>query len=455
MAFRALIFSKNQETNTALTAACNEAGMRVEACSDIFAAIEKGTKQPFSCVLADWSDQPETGFLLKRARESTPNTHVIVIAIVDHDPTTAEMRDNRLDFLIYRPIFPGEAQQVLAKAAEKMPSVSTQDMPAAPAPKHQSAEVVSADTSDSHHSDEERHEYNDASQSMEENTAADDNVEETAAEEHFQSHRSFSWREGCAVGLTLAALFFLWNARGTLVYLAQTREGRVRVLKESAAALFYMTSSGATPMGTAGSEARQDAYFSRGPVGTETDESKIGVVSTQAEVNEAHVEVRKPVDFPLPAPVYQPPAPPPVHVERAAIPDSLRGSAPITRPVVVTVSPGQMMPVSMPATGPVPQQVSEPVSLGEDAARALLVQGENPAYPAEAAAQKLHGPIVLQATIGRDGSVEDLKIVRGSFLLCKAAIPVVKQWRFQPYNLNGHAAQMTTTLTIDFSAASQ
>ena len=109
----------------------------------------------------------------------------------------------------------------------------------------------------------------------------------------------------------------------------------------------------------------------------------------------------------------------------------------------------------MPATGPVPQQVSEPVSLGEDAARALLVQGENPAYPAEAAAQKLHGPIVLQATIGRDGSVEDLKIVRGSFLLCKAAIPVVKQWRFQPYNLNGHAAQMTTTLTIDFSAASQ
>jgi TonB family protein len=455
MAFRALIFSRNPETNAALTAACNEAGMRVEACSDIFAAIEKGTKEPFSCVLADWSDQPETGFLLKRARESAPNTHIVVIAIVDHDPTTAEMRDNRLDFLIYRPIFPGEAQQVLAKAAEKMPSVSSQGLSVAPVFKNQAVEVIAADTSNSHHSDGERHECNETSQSAEVDTVADDNLEETATEEHFQGHRSFPWREGCAAGLILAALFFLWNARATFVYLAQTREGRVKVLKESAAALFYMTPSGAIPMGTAGSEARQDAYFSRGPVTNETDQSKIGVVSTQAEVNEAHLEVRKPVDFPLPAPVYEPPPPPPVHVERAAIPDSLRGSAPITRPVVVTVSPAQMMPVSMPATGPVPQPVSEPVGISESAARAMLVKSENPTYPAEAATQKLQGPVVLQATIGRDGSVEDLKIVRGSFLLCKAAIPVVKQWRFQAYNLNGHAAQMTTTLTIDFSAAPQ
>jgi TonB family protein len=455
MAFRVLIFSKNPETNTALTAACNEAGMRVEACSDIFAAIEKGTKQPFSCVLADWSDQPETGFLLKRARESTPNTDIVVIAIVDHDPTTAEMRDHRLDFLIYRPIFPGEAQQVLAKAAEKMPSVSGQDIPAAPAPKNQSAEPPSADTSNSHYSDEGRHESSDTPQPAEEDPASEESAEEPTVFEHSEAQRSFSWREGCAAGLILAALFFLWNARETFVYLAQTREGRVRILKESAAALFYMTPSGATPMGTAGSEARQDAYFSRGPATTETDPSKIGVVSTQAEVNDAHVEVRKPVDFPLPAPVYEPPPPPPVHVEHAAIPDSLRGSTPITRPVVVTVSPAQMMPVSMPATGPVPQPVSEPVSISESAARAMLVQGESPAYPAEAAAQKLQGPVVLQAMIGRDGSVEDLKIVRGSFLLCKAAIPVVKQWRFQPYNLNGHSAQTTTTLTIDFSAAPQ
>jgi len=158
----------------------------------------------------------------------------------------------------------------------------------------------------------------------------------------------------------------------------------------------------------------------------------------------------KPPDFPLPTPVYEPPPPVPVHVQRGAVPDSLRGSAPITRPVVVAVNPALMTPVSMPAVPPLPQPFSEPVSLSEDAARALLVHSVNPTCPPEAAAQKLRGPVVLQATIGRDGSVEDLKIVRGSFVLSKAAIAAVKQWRFQPYMQNGRAAQTQTILTINF-----
>jgi len=60
--------------------------------------------------------------------------------------------------------------------------------------------------------------------------------------------------------------------------------------------------------------------------------------------------------------------------------------------------------------------------------------------------------VVLQAIISRDGSIEDLKLVRGAFVLSKAAIAAVKQWRFQPYTLNGHAAQTQTTITINFSA---
>jgi len=75
----------------------------------------------------------------------------------------------------------------------------------------------------------------------------------------------------------------------------------------------------------------------------------------------------------------------------------------------------------------------------------------NPVYPPEALAKKLHGSVVLQAVIGRDGSVEDLKIVRGYFILGRAAIAAVKQWRFQPYSLSGHAAATQTVITINFS----
>jgi protein TonB len=117
------------------------------------------------------------------------------------------------------------------------------------------------------------------------------------------------------------------------------------------------------------------------------------------------------------------------------------------------VNPAQMMPVSSPPQQQsVAEQSGEPVALSEQAARALLVQSVDPVYPTEGLAQKLHGPVVLQAVIGRDGGVEDLKIVRGNFVLSRAAITAVKQWKFQPYSINGHAAATQTLITINFSS---
>ena len=78
-------------------------------------------------MIADWAEQPEASFLLKRARESTPNRDTLAIAVVDHDPTAAEIRDNRLDFLIYRPVSVEEAEAVLTKAAQKMQPSSAAD----------------------------------------------------------------------------------------------------------------------------------------------------------------------------------------------------------------------------------------------------------------------------------------------------------------------------------------
>src|SRR5882762_6915386 len=144
MAFRALLFSKSSETSTAMTAACKNTGIRSEVCSDIFAAIEKGKTQAFSCVIADWADQPEASFLLKRAHESVPNRDTVAVAIVDNEPTQAEMRDNRLDFLIYRPISAEEANAVLAKACEQMQPSSADDAAESSAEADASSEGPSA-----------------------------------------------------------------------------------------------------------------------------------------------------------------------------------------------------------------------------------------------------------------------------------------------------------------------
>jgi TonB family protein len=456
MAFRALLFSKSPETNAAMTAACKRAEMRAEVCSDIFTAIEKGKTKTFSCVIADWADQPEASFLLKRARESAPNRKTVAIAIVDHDPTPAELRDNRLDFLIYRPISPEEAHAVLGQACERMEPVRAEDAAElSGGDDDANGEGASAVSPGAAAPEQDAPEPNDqdAAAGFPEANAEEgngDNEIATVEEEDGPRKRHYAagFRAACAVLLALTAAFYLWQARAPLAYLARTREGRVRVLRESAMALIDKKLGSALPTA---SDAPPDAYYSRSPANSNAQTAPPEVIAAESTLPEARQSLPKAADLPLPVPVFESQEAAPVRRERAAIPESMRNSAPMARPEVVTVNPAQMMPVSAPQPQAPIQPFSEPVAVSEEAARALLVHAVNPVYPPEALAQKLHGSVVLQAVVGRDGGIEDLKLLRGNFVLGRAAIAAVKQWRFQPYNVSGHAASTQTTITVDFS----
>lgn len=452
MAYRALIFSKDPETNSAVVSGCREAELGSDSCADIFAAIKSGTKQPYSCVIVDWADQPEAGFLLKRARDSALNREVVVIAIVDHDPTAAELRDHGLHFFIYRSIVATETKEVLAKALANMQPSADGDRPDTNDIEETSS-AASADASLAAEPEPPAHEAfpQPSPETQFESTELEDGTSE-AEEEHVSFRPAFSWRQAAAVALVLAAAYFVWNARGMITYLAHTPESKAKIFKEAVTAFFNLNPSATTPLSATGSDAHQDAYYSRGPAGSSSTAAEIGVVATQADLVEARVNLRGPADFPLPEVTFTPPPLVPVHTERAPIPDSLRGAAPLTRPVVVAVNPAQMMPVSAPMTPPiVTQGFSEPVAVSEEEQRALLIHNVNATYPPEALPQKLHGSVVLQATISREGNVEDVKIVHGYMLLGKAAAAAVKQWKFRPYMIDGHAAQTQTTITINFN----
>jgi TonB family protein len=447
MAFRALLFSKNFETNEAMTAACDNAGIRLEACSDIFTAIEKGKKRAFSCVIADWADQPEASFLLKRARESDVNRDTLAVAVVDHEPTHLELRDNRLDFLIYRPISPEEADAVLAQACEKMQPLKAEDAAELRTESRASLNVP-ADSVDA-----EPPRLSQETQPIEylEVEPTDDGGEPVSyeeVEEEAQPHSSAKGFRGVFVAvLVLAIAFCVWKSHAILDLAGQ--EGGFHSLTEWVASFFPTGKPAVSPANPHAIDGQLDADLngdsSNGP------KPSLGVVASESTLTETLIPLRKAPDFPLPPPTVERREVAPIRKERAAIPDSMKNSAPIAPPVVVT-GPAQMMPVSAPQPQPAgTQQFSEPVAVNEEAERALLVHTVNPVYPTAALAQKLHGPVVLQARIGRDGSVEDLKIVRGYFILAQAAIAAVKQWRFQPYTLNGHTAATQTTITVNFS----
>ena len=102
------------------------------------------------------------------------------------------------------------------------------------------------------------------------------------------------------------------------------------------------------------------------------------------------------------------------------------------------------------APSPAPTSSLEPSTVSEETARALLVHRVDPDYPAQALPQRLEGPVVLQVWVQKDGTIRDLKLVKGYFVLAKAASDAVKQWRFKPYTPNGPAIDFQTLITINF-----
>ena len=92
----------------------------------------------------------------------------------------------------------------------------------------------------------------------------------------------------------------------------------------------------------------------------------------------------------------------------------------------------------------------EPVSVSEEFSEALILNKVQPSYPQQALQAGLQGPVVLQAWIARDGTIRELKLIRGSLLLGQAAYDAVKQWRYKPYVRNGHAVEAQTYVTVDF-----
>jgi TonB family protein len=73
-----------------------------------------------------------------------------------------------------------------------------------------------------------------------------------------------------------------------------------------------------------------------------------------------------------------------------------------------------------------------------------------PAYPAVAKSLMIQGDVQLEALIGRDGSVKNVRYVKGLIFLGEAAISAVKQWKYDPFKLNGQPIEQETSITIKF-----
>jgi TonB family protein len=74
-----------------------------------------------------------------------------------------------------------------------------------------------------------------------------------------------------------------------------------------------------------------------------------------------------------------------------------------------------------------------------------------PSYPDAARREGLEGTVRLHAIIGTDGSVQQVRVIRGYCSLSEVSLPAVKQWRYTPTLLNGEPVEVDTTIDVIFA----
>ena len=74
-----------------------------------------------------------------------------------------------------------------------------------------------------------------------------------------------------------------------------------------------------------------------------------------------------------------------------------------------------------------------------------------PEYPAVALPSHVHGTVLIEATIGADGKVQDAKVLLSIPLLDRAALDAVRQWEYEPSRLNGVPVAVIMNVMVNFT----
>jgi len=133
---------------------------------------------------------------------------------------------------------------------------------------------------------------------------------------------------------------------------------------------------------------------------------------------------------------------------------TLRNGQPVevTTTIPVNFSIGIPVPsVNTPPPPPPPPPTPTRIRVGGNVQQSMLIDKVKPAYPQEAKLAGIQGVVILEAVIGRDGTIAELRALSGDPLLQQAALDAVRQWTYKPTLLNGKPVEVVTIITVNFS----
>jgi protein TonB len=183
------------------------------------------------------------------------------------------------------------------------------------------------------------------------------------------------------------------------------------------------------------------------PVSTETAAKPAGLVTPSAPVHVAKKQVPA-----VTTPVQPKPAEAPAVVtNRSVLP-----------PLNVEVIAGDKHQNPHPGSNATKVQITKPSLAAQQAVapaapavnaaqRERLAEAIPPSYPPLAQHMNVQGSVVLQALIGADGTIQNLRVTSGPAILATAAQQAVREWRFKPVYQNGQAVETRATITVNFT----
>ncbi len=455
-----LLFSSDEETSRRLSQVLKELELEVEPCPEIFAAVEKLTSRSFDVIVADWDEGLEGTFLLKTSRELKSNRSAFAIAIANSSASAAA-RQAGADLVLSKPIVPEQAKYALltcdkflshmknwlprlgfqtaddipdhtvgnnSRGAPVQPRLVPEPLASQPVQAPQSAVVEgSFPAVPTFPVPENGFLSRSCIQTIFSSDPGPPMSARTKARHHYRV-----FLHAAALGATFLSVGYVFSqpARSEAVAASVARiYGRAL---EKTQAWLHTPEDDDEIAGT--SQVAQNAQ-------PNPPRSRLG---TSAKIRVTPVGVSSIDESALPT-ESQPPLqaatqpPQPGAANGLLIPESLK--VPVENTTVRNVA-ARLTPSLL--------STLEPVNLPADFAEKLLLQKVQPSYPEQALQAGLQGPVVLQAWIGRDGTIRDVKLIRGSLLLGQAAYRAVKQWRYKPYFLNGQAVETETYVTVDF-----
>jgi TonB family protein len=148
---------------------------------------------------------------------------------------------------------------------------------------------------------------------------------------------------------------------------------------------------------------------------------------------------------------------PPLEVEVVAG-DSHQTLRPGSSSVRVDLQPGASAqavtvpsaPANIETAANLTTNVSERVRMTTDASD-IVAHPVRPSYPLLARQMKVQGSVILQALIGRDGIIQNLRVVSGPHILASAAQDAVRQWHFKPHLEGTEPVETEAKITVNFT----